>query len=143
MIDGTNPVRAWLGTGGTLTFAVVSGSMAPTILPGDSIDIAAAERLRVGDVALLEREHIYVVHRIVRTWPHIRTRGDAVVAIDPPVTRDDVLGTVRAVWRDGTRRPLSPYPASLWYVFARPPYLAFCRAAGKVKRTVFSVSRGP
>jgi hypothetical protein len=82
-----------------------------------------------------------VVHRVICTWPRVRTRGDAVRMTDALENRDRIIGIVQAVWRDGRQQTVRRYPSSLWYVFARPFWIPIRIALGAVKRSALSVLR--
>jgi len=93
---------------GEVRFAATGWSMLPALWPGDLllIETVPADQVRVGDIALVGRAGKLCAHRVVsRTgdsgdarWI---TRGDAMPALDPPVTEAELLGRVTSVIRDG------------------------------------------
>jgi phage repressor protein C with HTH and peptisase S24 domain len=89
---------------------VLSGtgsSMIPTIVRGDRLHIRKlAEPPRPGDI-LICQDVIgrYLIHRVVQTKPELRTQGDAVNELDPPI--QEVLGIVYLIektWLSRLRR---------------------------------------
>ncbi|OQA29038.1 MAG: Peptidase S24-like protein [Verrucomicrobia bacterium ADurb.Bin345] len=94
-------VEAALASGADARFEVGGASMAPTIGPGDVVTVrpASAEDIRVGDVVFYRRSDGsgHVLHRVL--WKRhtagkwvLRTKGDALRSLDPPVAGDQVLG---------------------------------------------------
>jgi hypothetical protein len=81
--------------------------MLPAIWPGDTLVIERANREAVseGDIVLFGRGQRLFAHRVV-TKPglpgeEILTRGDAMTAVDPPVSGDELLGKVSFILRNG------------------------------------------
>ena len=84
--------------------------MLPTIFPGDTLVIerTSGESARNGDIVLVSRDDRLLAHRLVRKGamenrPRVWTRGDSMVAPDPPVDEDKMLGKVSAIMRNGKR----------------------------------------
>lgn len=96
-------LEAVLESGADARFRVSGASMAPLIRDGDTVRVrrVAAGDIRVGDVAFCRREDEagYVMHRVLLRrciagrWV-LRTKGDALRGLDPPVSEDRVLGRV-------------------------------------------------
>ena len=113
---------ALMGNAGRLGIVRVLGeSMRPT-LPPDSllcVDFAPAG-LRRGDLLLFRQGEYLAVHRLLfrstdrEGSPCLRTRGDNVLALDPPVDPARVIGRVTAMRRDGVWRDLLTRPARLY-----------------------------
>ncbi len=90
---------------GVYFFVVATGSMVPSIRPGDLVVVvkAAPGDVKPGDiVAYLSEDGSIVVHRLVKTEKRgnillMVTRGDANRASDPPWDSDRLLGRVVAV----------------------------------------------
>jgi signal peptidase I len=92
---------------GRCRFRVSSDSMAPTLRPGDLIDLhaVAADEIVPGDLVVIKIGSTLLCHRAVdrytasdgQQW--IVTRGDVGVGHDPPVAADDVIGRVHCVRR--------------------------------------------
>jgi hypothetical protein len=83
--------------------------MAPALLPGDLVTVAAAStrRPRIGDVLLFRGAHGLRLHRLVPGLPRrgalLRAKADRAPHWDPPIDPTDVIGTVIAVERGGLR----------------------------------------
>lgn len=102
-------VREQVALGTPLRFRVTSESMAPLLLPGDEVIVAAAppETLRPGDVIVAAAPgRPFVVHRLVALrregdgfW--LVTRGDRSGTPDPAWTAEAIVGRVVAVVRAG------------------------------------------
>lgn len=114
-----------LAPGETARVAVSGRSMAPTLQPGDSLRVRRLEpsgckgragragragHPRLGDLVVVElrdaeaphRRAGLVVHRLLWLGGDVaRTRGDGSGLMDPPVRREDLIGVVVAVERDG------------------------------------------
>jgi signal peptidase len=98
-----------------VTFRAHGISMRPFIRPGDvlTVERIPAVALRPGDVVLTFRSDGQVlVHRLIRIEPsgdnpRYITRGDALIAEDPPVTAAEITGRVTAVERNGKPRPFN------------------------------------
>jgi len=78
-------------------------SMVPTLDPGDLVAIDfSPDRLRRGDLLLFRQSDYLVVHRLLGTarFPNgracLRTRGDAMSRLDPPLDAGDVVGRATA-----------------------------------------------
>ena len=110
---------------GRLRLGVTGSSMLPAILPRDVLLVraCAAERARVGDIAVFLRDGRLFSHRVIaRSGARLVTRGDALPAADPPVEPHEMLGCVRRVLRGKRvfrpRRTASQASA----IFARSPF---------------------
>jgi len=80
--------------------------MLPTIWPGDTLLVEQVEFSPVaeGEIILFRRERRLFAHRIVRSGRFdILTRGDSMAAPDLPVDRDEVLGRIVSIIRNGKR----------------------------------------
>jgi signal peptidase len=93
---------------GNLRFAATGWSMLPTVWPGDTlvVDRVGSDQVCVGDVVLVGREGRLCAHRVVSKKedsanPSWITQGDAMLAPDPPVGGDELLGRVAYVIRAG------------------------------------------
>ena len=87
-----------------LRLKVTGWSMLPSIWPGDTLLIERAEGGSVGEgeIILFRWERRLFAHRIVRSdKSDILTRGDSMAAPDSPVDRDEVLGKVVSIIRNG------------------------------------------
>ena len=100
---------------------VLGESMRPILPPGSllHVDFAPAG-LRRGDLVLFRHGELLAVHRLLyRTRdregrPRLRTRGDNVLALDPAVDPERVIGRVVALRRDGIWRDLTRPPARVY-----------------------------
>jgi polysaccharide export outer membrane protein len=113
------PVLAALMEDGLSAALPVTGSsMEPTLRPGDRVVIAPCLGLpRPGQILMMRAGGTLVAHRLVRVemrggrrW--YRTQGDAARALDAGVLREDILGHVVAVLRDGARLTLDDGPVA-------------------------------
>ncbi len=91
---------------GGMRLRTVGTSMVPAIHPGDVLSIQPVNLKEVsqGDIVVYAREHMLVVHRIVRTSadarePYLVTRGDRLLRDDTPIRADELLGRVVSVER--------------------------------------------
>jgi hypothetical protein len=85
-------------------------SMRPLLIPGDRVQVVAADRPRWGEVwAFCDGSGAVVVHRYLHANPRGHVfQGDAVVRTDAAVPTEQLIGRVAAVDRQGTRHPLGP-----------------------------------
>lgn len=132
-----------LSSAGRVRFVARGGSMIPTILPGDALEISrlSFDAVRAGDVILAGDRVRLWAHRVLREEFRsggriLITRGDALSAEDTPVSETEFLGRVDFVIR-GQRvfRPemdgLAPLFAALlrrsqrWLPVARSIYSAW------------------
>jgi len=73
---------------------VATGSMEPTIEPGDMIVFHEQENYEVGDIVVFEAEN-FVTHRIVKTTGNgFITQGDANNTDDGEILREQMIGKV-------------------------------------------------
>ena len=93
-----------------LRFVAHGTSMLPSIYPGDCLTITAfaSSPPRRGDIVLCLRSGEFRVHRIVDILSDgsaalYITRGDALLANDPPISSAELLGRVSALFRSGKR----------------------------------------
>jgi hypothetical protein len=89
---------------------VVSGSMSPLLLPGDSIymEFAPPESLKRGDIVVFRKGESLVTHRLVSIGPNgCLTKGDALFRCDSSITRADIAGRVIAFDHKGKITRLS------------------------------------
>lgn len=117
---------ALLGSSGRPAVIPVEGvSMQPIFPPGTRILVDFACRTPVlGHIILFHQAGSLVVHRFlarVESSNHgscLRTRGDSLQALDPPLLAGDVLGRVVACRRSGTWYRLDGAGARMWAVMA-------------------------
>jgi hypothetical protein len=90
---------------------VLGSSMEPTLVEGETLDVEFAPGpVRRGDLLVFRQADYLVVHRLLGPArfpdgrPCLRTRGDARIALDPPLDAARVVGRVSAVLRGGTWR---------------------------------------
>lgn len=101
-----------LRRGGTVSYVVRTGSMAPLVRPGDHIVIAPAPpQFRPGELAFRPEAPHPVVHRVLAQqtegaaiWLH--TKGDATPHADPLQPAGRFAGVVCSIMHDG--RTLAP-----------------------------------
>lgn len=94
-----------LRSSGGLRLQVSGWSMLPSIWPGDTLHVEQVEfsAMAEGEIILFRRERRLFAHRIVRNDTSVITRGDSMAAADSPVDRDEVLGRVVYIVRNGKR----------------------------------------
>jgi hypothetical protein len=110
LLDAAVDLMGRAGRGGRVQ--VIGESMRPTLAPGDvlAVDFSPGPPRR-GDLLLFRQAGYLVVHRLLGPArfpdgrPSYRTRGDGVIALDPHVDPEDVVGRVTAFrgsdgWRD-------------------------------------------
>jgi hypothetical protein len=93
---------------GTLRLRVTGWSMLPSLWPGDTlvIESAASDAIAAGDIVLFGRDRRLFAHRVVPQQKKLKgsrilTRGDSMLRTDPPVAKDELLGKVSYIVRDG------------------------------------------
>lgn len=92
------------GRGGTVR--VQGQSMLPTLRPGELLAVRfGSQRSRTGDLLLFRQADYLVVHRLLGPARRrggarrLRTRGDGVLGLDPPVDPARIVGRAIAVKR--------------------------------------------
>jgi hypothetical protein len=100
-------------------------SMIPTFRPGRTIEVEfGTGEVRTGEVLLFRQSGNLVVHRFLarvrsrKAGACLRTRGDGVSKLDPPLKEDAVVGRVVAVERAGGWRSLQGSRARFYAVMA-------------------------
>lgn len=97
--------------GGLVHPLVISSSMAPTLLPGDRLDLEPADQVETGDLVVFRRGTLLVCHRVEgRAGDAWFMKGDAVTGSPERVARRDIIARVRAADRAGVRVPVSRRP---------------------------------
>ena len=115
-------VRA-VPAGATFTVEVDGRSMAPTLLPGDTVSAERLDRAagppRLGDLVVMDLPGAgLVVHRLLWwTSTQARTWGDGSQRMDAPVPHANVLGRVLEVRRNGV--DVTPSSSALRTTWAR------------------------
>ena len=101
-------LRAILDAGHTARFVARGDSMHPAIRDGEAVYVEPCTApLLVGEVVLARAARGLTAHRIVSLRQRlgeieIVTRGDNCLRKDPPLTRDEVVGRVVSVERNGS-----------------------------------------
>lgn len=123
MLDAAVELMGCAGRGGSVR--VRGDSMRPTLLPGEVLAVEfSVDRIRGGDLLIFRQADYLVVHRFLGDGrgadgrPCLRTRGDGVLALDPPLEASRVVGRVIAVhrggaWRSVQRRAARAYARAL------------------------------
>jgi signal peptidase I len=93
---------------------ITSWSMFPAIHKGDVIEVGPIDRIAAGDVVVFHHTGELVCHRVIDIGPgdDIHTQGDQATRHDPPIRRQDILGTVTVVIRRHRRFPPAVVPAT-------------------------------
>jgi hypothetical protein len=113
------PLIAELAAGKIPTeITVRGGSMRPTLLDGDRVQLvpAGATEVRVGDLIVWQGEDGRpIMHRLVGWWPvggwRLLTMGDACRRLDPPASPDRVIGRVIERLRGGEAQRFDTWSA--------------------------------
>lgn len=130
-------IEAALQAGADARFLVTGASMAPRIRSGDTVTVrpARADEVRVGDVVFYRRADGagYIMHRVLLRQSVagrcvLRTKGDALLSLDPPVPEECVLG---CVVKDGAGRDAS----SRWLAWRGLIRVIACAARNRVRRS--------
>jgi signal peptidase I len=95
---------------GGIRLPAMGTSMVPAIHPGDFLTIRPVDpkEVSLGDIVMYAREHVLVVHRIVRTSddssePCLVTRGDRLLRDDMPILPGELIGRVASIERKNRR----------------------------------------
>lgn len=112
-------LAARLAAGGTCVLRVRTGSMAPLLTPGDSVQVAPLSGAppQLGALLVVRRGDYWVTHRLIgRTGAgqHLLLQGDACARPDRPVASTAVLGIVVARCRGGQWAPLTGSNPKNW-----------------------------
>ena len=128
--------------------AVTGESMRPTVGPGADVRVSLPARPRFGDLIVFRQADYLAVHRYlgVATGPGgircLRTRGDGVSALDPPLAPGDVRGRVVAIARPDGWRSLDGAGARAYSVAVALHDLAWAGAASRASRIHGGLGRG-
>lgn len=96
--------------------------MAPLLVEPMVLQIAAAERVRIGDVIVFRKGPVNVAHRVVRlNRGSYETAGDAQPRVVERVKSEQVVGRVIAIWTDASS---DARRVDTWTFRARSWYLA-------------------
>lgn len=114
------PLAAQLGETTEVESAIRGSSMAPAIPPRSRLRVRVGGEIpcQVGDVVFYLADDGYTAHRVVYRAAGgdvLLAEGDARFAPDPPLSRQQVLGTVVAVEVDGQWRPVGGPPVRPWH----------------------------
>lgn len=103
-----------MAEGREVSFTPLGNSMLPFIRGGrDSVTLKANHDVKVGDMALVRIGGRYVLHRVIKADEKVLTlMGDGNIRGTEKCTRDDVLGTVVAIERNG--RTIKPGNGRWW-----------------------------
>ena len=127
-----------------ITVPLHGSSMEPLIrYMKDEVTIVPLKRApMVGDIVMFRRaDGAHVVHRVYRvTQEEVITWGDNCLGPDAPLKREDVLGLVTAMRRNGKRYPLDTARQRAygvrWMRRGRKVWLAYRRMRGRAGRAV-------
>lgn len=108
-------LAAELRAGRPARLTVSSSSMAPALLPGDTLEVAplSGSLPGYGDVVVFDRGGELIAHRVAAIARRdeevmVLTRGDGAECADPPVPAPALLGKVGGIGRQGRSRPVPP-----------------------------------
>jgi polysaccharide export outer membrane protein len=117
--DAAPVLDALLGLGAEIMVPVRGMSMSPTLLDRDQVIVAPfLGPPRCGQLVMGRQDGRLVVHRLVRIEMRqgrrrYRLQGDARHRPDPGILREDLLGRVVALIRQGRRLEIDDQPAAL------------------------------
>lgn len=106
-----------LAAGKNVRFSPTGESMLPLLRQGvDTVELSPAiGTLKCYDVILYRRPNgKYVLHRIVNAGDTYTCIGDAQFVLERGVTREQVLGVVTCIHRDGKAIPVTDPAYRLW-----------------------------
>jgi len=110
--EETVQLLARLQAGETVWLKAKGGSMSPLIRGGDVLEITPSLRIQPGMIVLVNTPWGVRCHRVVSVENgQITLRGDALQE-EERVLREQVMGTVRTIWRGKNR--FSPYSGKWW-----------------------------
>lgn len=102
-----------LRAGNDVQVRVAGSSMVPALWPGDALIVRAVGPVELsrGDLLLFARDGKLCTHRLIGELDdsgarRLVTRGDTALKCDPPMSSDQVLGSVVSVSRNGRRVPV-------------------------------------
>jgi polysaccharide biosynthesis/export protein len=133
-------LEALMETGTLPSVPVAGGSMHPTLRDGDRVVAAPFLGLpQPGQIVLARVAGVLVAHRLVAIQSAsgrriYRLQGDAEVAPDAGVLREDLLGRIVAVLRDGRRLEVDDSPS------ARRRALRRCSARRRTRRLLRGIA---
>lgn len=80
---------------GFSNFAVLTGSMEPTINVGDEVIVKITKDVKTNDIITYRENNSFVTHRLIRIEKNqLITKGDFNNAEDDPIDKDRVVGKV-------------------------------------------------
>ncbi len=80
---------------GYSTFEVQTGSMSPTINPGDWIIVKKSQVIHLNDIVTYERNNEFITHRVIESYKGtFVTQGDANNTKDAAINQDQIVGVV-------------------------------------------------
>jgi len=122
------------------TVLVQGESMHPTLRPGQMLAVEFSPDVTArGDMLVFRQGDALLVHRLVgpapplEGRPRLRTRGDGVLALDPPVDLDRVVALVVA-FKDGEQWWSTRHRAARAYAWCLAWHDLFWAAVGVVLR---------
>jgi hypothetical protein len=130
-----------MGRAGRRGTVLVQGeSMRPTLRPGQLLAVEFSPEVTArGDMLVFRQGDALLVHRLVGPappldgQPRLRTRGDGVLELDPPVDLDRVVARVVA-FKDGERWRSTRHRAARAYAWCLAWHNLFWAAVGVVLR---------
>lgn len=87
-----------------LRLEVITGSMAPFLNPGDKVLVqrAGSHDFQIGDLLVARRHGEFITHRLVKIGKNeYYTKGDRSLYLDPPLSKDNIIGRVIEIDRPG------------------------------------------
>jgi hypothetical protein len=130
-----------MGRAGRRGTVLVQGeSMRPTLRPGQLLAVEFSPDVTArGDMLVFRQGDALLVHRLLgpapplEGRPRLRTRGDGVLELDPPVDLDRVVARVVA-FKDGERWRSTRHRAARAYAWCLAWHNLFWAAVGAVLR---------
>ena len=154
--DVVNQLVAERLDAGSVSFVITTGSMLPTLAPGDRVIVRgiAARDVRLGDIVVAQvgdvrRVHRAIARRVENGTVSLVTRGDNSARADDPWCETQLLGLAIAVQRNARTINLqSLRPANRVIAFLSQcewqaqqlPHRLVCRALRRVLRLSLRVA---
>jgi len=141
-VDQVGQVKEDLLSGREVCLTVRGGSMWPFVRDGDVLIIqpAVMDDLSVGDIVLTSCASGVICHRVFELKDGtVRTKGDALVGLDPVVDSEGLLGRAVARKAGGRMRPLTGQMSRTagWLISRGTVILAPCYPLlGQMKRLI-------
>lgn len=114
MTVATTLIADLLASGYAVQFQARGDSMDPFIRDQDCLHVEPLDSIRIGDVVLVLATRGLTAHRLIAQRDGMLiTRGDNAPSADEAVAREQVLGKVTSLIRDGRKKAVSRNAATV------------------------------